>query len=145
MINKRFHSIYFLLGDIIGTVAIIELDVSPNGIFNTTATTSLRGGEWNLNGKKSFVINAKNADLFLVLAQTKVPDKCGDKVDAVTAFLIENDMNGIEIKESDVTLGCNGVQQSEVTFNNVELEKGKFIFNSLTTLLFRQRLCFLST
>lgn len=79
-----------------------------------------------MNGKKSFVINAKNADLFLVLAGTKVPDKCGDKVDSVTAFLIENDMNGVEVKESETTLGCNGVQQCEVTFSNVELLEGKY-------------------
>lgn len=96
----------------------------PNGFLNTTAGTSLRGGEWTLNGKKSFVINGKNADLFLVLAGTKVIDKLGDKVDAITAFLIENDMNGVEVKDSDRTLGCNGTQQCEVTFNNVELTEG---------------------
>ncbi|XP_037026659.1 acyl-CoA dehydrogenase, short-chain specific-like [Bradysia coprophila] len=79
-------------GDIFGTVAIIETDLPANGFLNTTAVTSLRGGEWTLNGKKSFVINGKSADLFLVLAGTKILDKVGDKVDSITAFLIENDM-----------------------------------------------------
>lgn len=107
-----------------GTIAIVETDLPPNGILNTTVRTSLRGGEWTLNGKKSFVINGKNADLFLVLAGTKVQDKVGDKVDGITAFLIENDMNGVEVKESENVLGCNGTQQCEVTFNNVELDQG---------------------
>lgn len=89
-----------------------------------------------MNGKKSFVINAKNADLFLVLAGTKILDKCGDKTDAVTAFLIENDMSGVEIKESEATLGCNGVQQCEITFNNVELGHGKNFLPSTNFLFF---------
>lgn len=80
-----------------------------------------------MNGKKSFVINAKNADLFLVLAGTKVDDKCGNKVDGVTAFLIESDMGGVEVKDSENTLGCNGVQQSEISFSNIELAQGKYI------------------
>lgn len=42
-------------------------------------------------------------------------------------------MPGVEIKESDVTLGCNGVQQCEVTFNNVELEKGKSLLRVTTS------------
>lgn len=59
------------------------------------------------------------------MAGTKILDKCGDKMDAVTVFLIENDMNGVEVKESENTLGCNGIQQCEVTFNGVELGQGK--------------------
>ncbi|KAJ6640067.1 Complex I assembly factor ACAD9, mitochondrial [Pseudolycoriella hygida] len=114
-------------GDILGTVAFIELDLCPNGIFNTTAKTSLKGGDWTLNGKKSFVINAKNADLFLVFAGTQISNKCGDKVDGMTAFLIESDMNGVEVKEGEETLGCNGVKQCDVTFNNVELGQAHVI------------------
>lgn len=77
-----------------------------------------------MNGKKSFVINGKNADLFLVLAGTKILDRLGDKMDSVTAFLIESDMKGVNVTESESTLGCNGVQHCDVTFNNVELDQG---------------------
>ncbi|KAG4080220.1 hypothetical protein HA402_008291 [Bradysia odoriphaga] len=114
-------------GDIFGTVAIIEAELPANGFLNTIAVTSLRGGEWTLKGKKSFVINGKSADLFLVLAGTKILDKVGDKIDSITAFLIENDMTGVEVKESERTLGCNGVQHCDVTFNNVELDEGHVI------------------
>lgn len=58
-------------------------------------------------------------------------------MDAVTAFLIENDMNGVEVKESENTLGCDGVQQCEVTFSNVELGEGKY-FTGLFNVLFLQ-------
>lgn len=109
-------------------MAIVESEIATTGLLNTTAVTSRRGGDWTLNGKKSFVINSNNADLFLVLAGTKISDKVGDKVDSVTLFLIENDMKGVEIKESQDTLGCNGVQQCEVTFNNVELQQGEICY-----------------
>lgn len=126
--NGQFaHRLLFRIhftGDIVGTVGIMESEIASKGIFNTTAVRSLRGGDWTLNGKKSFVINGKNADLILILAGTKILDKLGDKIDAVTAFLIETDMNGVEVKESPDTIGCNGIQQCEVNFNGVEIGEG---------------------
>lgn len=59
------------------------------------------------------------------MAQTRAPDVVGDMGDTITAFLIDRSTPGITVSERDNTIGCNGVYQSKVIFDQVPVTNGK--------------------
>lgn len=132
-------------GEFIATTAFQECNSIEQTGFNTRAEYDDDYSEWCLNGMsavvcclwfclirwnlfsgtKSFVANAPNANLFLVLAQTIVSDRQGDMKDSLTLFLVDKSMPGIEIHKEDKTIGLNNALQSKVTFNDIVIPKGK--------------------
>ena len=56
-----------------------------------------KGSYFELNGKKIFITNAKEASLFLVFANLN--PELGYK--GITAFLVEKDMPGIFLRKKD--------------------------------------------
>lgn len=76
-------------------------------------------------GTKSFVINANVANLFLVLAETQVSDRLGDKNNALTIFLVDSSLPGVNIHPTENKIGLLDSNQARVTFKNVILKKGK--------------------
>lgn len=76
-------------------------------------------------GTKSFVINAAQANFYIVFAQTRTVDLLGDTNDSLTAFLVDGSLPGVSIAEKDETIGCKDVYQSSVNFKNVQLSPGK--------------------
>ena len=100
-------------GEIIGAFAISEPNAGsdPNSV-ETTATLS--GDTYVLQGTKKWITFGQIAGLFLVLA------KVGDKA---TAFLVERDTPGVEIKPLHGMLGMRGSMLAEVTFKECRLPK----------------------
>lgn len=108
-------------GELIGSVAFYEADASPTGIFTTRAKSA--DDTWLLSGQKSCVVNAPNANLFVVFAQTWSADRLGEPSDTVTAFLVDRTAHGVRVMEREATVGTVGVPQSSVRLDNVVLGK----------------------
>lgn len=117
--QKRNYLPRLASGELIGTVAFYEAEASPTGIFSTIGKQT--DETWLLNGEKSCVVNAPNASLFVVFAQTLSADRCGDLCDSVTAFLVEKSASGVKLLERDGTVGTTGVPQSSIQLEKVVL------------------------
>lgn len=84
-------------------------------IKSTETKASYIDGKWVINGSKQWVINGKQANIFLVLAKTM--DECNrpeSDVNFFTAFLVNKFNNGIDvISDGD---------HFNVSFNNVQAD-----------------------
>lgn len=112
-------------GELIGTVGFYEAESCSTGIFTTRGKKT--DDTWLLSGRKSCVINAPNANLFLVFAQTLSADRLGDLHDSVTAFLVERSASGVKVAERETTVGTCGVPQASVELDNVVLSKAHVV------------------
>lgn len=73
-------------------------------------------GKWRLNGTKSFISNARNADFLIVIAVTDPEKKARG---GMTAFLVDRDVPGLSIPTSFPMIG--EYHPYEVHLNDVEL------------------------
>ncbi|BBH52601.1 acyl-CoA dehydrogenase [Fluviispira sanaruensis] len=78
-----------------------------------------KGNHYELNGKKVFITNAKEASLFLVFAN--VNPELGYK--GITAFFVEKEMPGVSLGRKETKLGIRASSTCEVIFENVKVPK----------------------
>jgi alkylation response protein AidB-like acyl-CoA dehydrogenase len=77
------------------------------------------GTHYRLNGKKVFITNAKEADIFIVFANIN-PD-AGYK--GITAFIVEKGMPGFALGKKEVKLGIRASSTCEVIFEDCRIPK----------------------
>lgn len=98
--------------------AVAWSEASPNrerAGFSTTATRD--GDDWLVRGEKAFVLNAEDAELFVVFAQVD-PD-AGWK--GFGAFVVARDAEGVRVAPRQTTLGLDAVGASSVSFDAVRV------------------------
>jgi alkylation response protein AidB-like acyl-CoA dehydrogenase len=83
------------------------------------------GGQYLLNGKKSFVTNGGVADKYVVFAKTD-PAK-GRR--GISAFLVNKDSEGIVYNSKDDKIGMRGIPSCSIVFRNVPVAKGNLLGN----------------
>jgi len=71
------------------------------------------------------VINGFSADLFLVFAKTLVEEKNGEKVEKVSAFLVEKDF--VEVNEAYKMIGLDSTQTCTIHLKDCEVPFGNLI------------------
>lgn len=113
--QKRNYLPSLASGECISSFCIYE---SKHGydIQNNETKASQINGKWVINGSKQWVLNAKQANIFLVLAKTM--DECNrpeSEHNFFTAFLVKKSQN------SDIKISSEGDHYS-VTLNNVEAD-----------------------
>lgn len=84
-------------------------------------------GICHIVGTKSFVVNAANANLFLVTAQTEVSDRKGDKKNAFSIFLVDSNLPGIRRHGKIRTIGRTNLYQASIRLEDVILSKGEML------------------
>ncbi len=82
-----------------------------------------KGTHFELNGKKIFITNAKEASLFLVFANIN-PD-LGYK--GITAFFVDKELGGVSLGRKESKLGIRASSTCEVIFENVKVPKENVI------------------
>ncbi len=83
---------------------------SDAGTMATTAEK--KGGEYVLNGSKTFITNAGEADLYLVFAKTRKGPSC---------FVVESPNSGLSFGSDMKKLGMRGSRTSEVLFSDCRI------------------------
>ena len=81
------------------------------------------GSHWRLEGKKIFITNAKEANIFVVFANIN-PEQ-GYK--GITAFVCERGMPGFSVGKKEVKLGIRASSTCEVILDNVKVPKENVI------------------
>ncbi|AGH81313.1 acyl-CoA dehydrogenase domain-containing protein [Psychromonas sp. CNPT3] len=132
----------FRLGKI-SAFALTEPEVgSDPAKMETTATLSDDGKHYYINGLKLWCTNGLIADVLVVMAKTE--DKIlssGEKIQQISAFIVEREYPGIEILHRCDFMGIRGIENGLLKFNNVKvpveniiLGKGKGLKLALATL-----------
>jgi hypothetical protein len=113
--QKKTYLPQLASGELIASPCVYESEHGYD-VQNTTTTASYKNGKWVINGSKQWVVNGKQANIFLVFAKTM--DECNRPESGsnfFTVFLVKNSPNnGIKIIDDG--------DNSSVSFNNVQAD-----------------------
>lgn len=102
----------------VGSYCLTEAN-SGSDAFAMKARAFDGGDHWRLQGKKIFITNAKEAEIFVVFANIN-PEQ-GYK--GITAFIVERNMPGFAIGKKEVKLGIRASSTCEVLLDDVKVPK----------------------
>jgi alkylation response protein AidB-like acyl-CoA dehydrogenase len=110
-------------GNMISTACITEAHCGSDiRNIQTTATVSdTDPNTYVINGKKMWVTNGLNADVFLVYCKTKERHTSDDYDDRFSFFLVHRDTPGVTISPPISTLGLRGLGLTHVEFKDVKV------------------------
>jgi alkylation response protein AidB-like acyl-CoA dehydrogenase len=106
----------------IGSYCLTEPN-SGSDAFAMKARAFDEGSHWRLEGKKIFITNAKEANIFVVFAN--INPEIGYK--GITAFICERGMPGFSVGKKEVKLGIRASSTCEVLLDNVKVPKENVI------------------
>ncbi len=106
----------------VGSYCLTEPN-SGSDAFAMKARATDRGDHWQLDGKKIFITNAKEADIFIVFAN--INPESGYK--GITGFIVERDMPGFAIGKKEKKLGIRASSTCEVLLNGVKVPKSNIL------------------
>jgi len=112
------HALYFpkLASKWVGAYALSEAG-SGSDAFALSCRATDRGDHWELTGRKLWITNAAEADLFIILA-TVDPAK-GYK--GITAFLVERTFPGFQVGKKEDKLGIRASSTCELILEGVRV------------------------
>ncbi|ESO10212.1 hypothetical protein HELRODRAFT_185321 [Helobdella robusta] len=92
---------------------------SDLSMVDSTANLSEDGSHYLINGQKTWVQNATNADVFIVFAKTNVSAKQDKVEEKVTVFLVERE--GVKVSEPYQTIGLKDVSVHTITLEDTKV------------------------
>jgi alkylation response protein AidB-like acyl-CoA dehydrogenase len=107
-----------LATDTVGAYALSEAG-SGSDAFSLTCRATDRGDHWSLTGRKLWITNALEADLFIVFAT--VNPEAGYK--GITAFLVERGFDGFQVGKKENKLGIRASSTCEIVLENCRVPK----------------------
>ena len=111
-----------LASNTIGAYALSEAG-SGSDAFALSTRASERGDEWLLNGRKLWITNASEADLFIVFA-TANPD-AGYR--GITAFLVERGSAGFAVGRKEDKLGIRASSTCELLLDDCRVPRANVL------------------
>jgi len=105
-----------LAADTVGAYALSEAGSGSDAFSLQTRADEVEGG-YRLNGRKLWISNAREAELFLVFA-TLDP---GAGYRGITAFLVEKGTPGLTVGRKEDKLGIRASSTCELTLDNCEV------------------------
>ena len=78
------------------------------------------GDDWVLNGTKCWISGVAQADWYTVFAKTS-DDVTARNHDAITAFIVEREWDGVEVGALDRKMGVRGVDTGELLLDGVRV------------------------
>ena len=105
-----------LCRDQVGAYALSEPG-SGSDAFALATRAPARDGGYRLNGRKLFITNAQEADIFVVFAT--VDPAAGYK--GITAFIVERGMPGFKVAKKENKLGIRASSTCELSLADVEV------------------------
>jgi short-chain 2-methylacyl-CoA dehydrogenase len=107
-----------LAGEIVGAYALSEAG-SGSDAFALATRAEEKGDHWLLNGRKLWITNAAEAELFIVFANVK--PEAGYK--GITAFLIERDFPGFSVGKKEDKTGIRASSTCELMLDDCQVPK----------------------
>ena len=111
-----------LAGGAVGAYALSEAG-SGSDAFALAARAEQRGDEFVLNGRKLWITNGAEAELFLVFAT--VDPAAGHK--GITCFVVERGAEGFSVPRKEDKLGIRASSTCELVFDGVRVPRGQIL------------------
>jgi alkylation response protein AidB-like acyl-CoA dehydrogenase len=105
-----------LTSDTVGAYALSEPS-SGSDAFGLTTRAERRGDSWILTGRKMWITNGAEAEIYVLFANTD--PSVGYK--GITAFLVERDMPGFSVGRKEDKLGIRASSTTELILDGVEV------------------------
>ena len=102
----------------VGSYALSEAD-SGSDAFALQTRAEDKGDHWLLNGRKLWITNGKESNLFIVIAT--VDPSAGYK--GITAFLVEKDFPGFSVGKKEDKLGIRASSTTELILDDCKVPK----------------------
>ena len=111
-----------LASNAIGAYALSEAG-SGSDAFALATRAAEQGGDWVLTGRKLWITNANEADIFIVFANVN-PD---DGYRGITAFIVERGAEGFSVGKKEDKLGIRASSTCELLFEGCRVPKGSVL------------------
>jgi len=124
--NERLLARYLpkiMSGEILCAFLLTEPEVGTDAASIRTRAEE-RNGSWILQGEKSWVTNSKNADLFILFAQSSP----GSGAKGIIGFLFESRREGVERGKPYDMLGAHAMGAADVLFSGCAVEADSVAF-----------------
>jgi alkylation response protein AidB-like acyl-CoA dehydrogenase len=108
--------------DTIGAYALSEAGSGSDAFAMTTRATE-RDGEWALTGRKLWITNGNEANLFIVFAN--VNPEAGYR--GITAFLVERGFSGFTVGKKEDKLGIRASSTCELLFDGCRVPRANVL------------------
>ena len=105
-------------GEHVGALAMSEPGAGSDVVGAMACHAEKRGDYWVANGSKMWITNGPDADTLIVYMRTAPKDQ-GSK--AMTAFIVEKEMNGFSTAQKLDKLGMRGSNTCELVFEDCEI------------------------
>ncbi len=110
-------------GKMLSSCAMFEPGQTTDiAVLSTTAVKE--GGEWVINGEKSYVINGGTAGFYVVLCQT---DPAAQPGKGLSMLLVEAGQPGLTVTPVDYKLGLRNTATADLKFENVRVPEGHLL------------------
>ena len=106
----------------LGAFALTEPGAGTDAQGVQTKAVKDEEGNWVINGSKCFITNGKEADVYVIFAQTGTKlDKKGRTQKVFTAFILEKGMPGFTFGTKENKMGIRASATYELVFNDVKV------------------------
>jgi alkylation response protein AidB-like acyl-CoA dehydrogenase len=105
-----------LTGGTVGAYALSEPG-SGSDAFGMTSRAEQRGDKWILSGRKMWITNGAEAQIYVVFANANP----GAGYKGITAFIVERDFPGFAVGKKEDKLGIRASSTTELILDNVEV------------------------
>lgn len=120
------------LGELLGAYCLSEPG-SGSDAANILTKAEDKGDHFILNGTKAWISNGKEADLYIVFAQTDpvetIHELSQPKHKGITAFIVEKNMPGVSFGKLEDKLGIRASSTCQVILDNVKVPKENILGN----------------
>lgn len=121
--QKRKYLVPVLSGEKIGSMAITETKGGSNALGARTVARA-EGGDYVINGTKTFITNAPIADFILVLTRTSGAER---EVEGGTWFIVERGTPGLDVGKPFDKLGMRSSPTAEVFLQDVRVDAAQVL------------------
>jgi alkylation response protein AidB-like acyl-CoA dehydrogenase len=116
--QKQKYLTKLATGEKLGAFCLSEPEAGSDATSQRT-TAFEKEDHYILNGTKNWITNGKNADIYLVIAQT-YPEKGHH---GINAFIVEKGWKGFDIGPKEHKMGIRGSDTHSLMFNEVKVPK----------------------
>ncbi|NLI94112.1 MAG: acyl-CoA dehydrogenase [Peptococcaceae bacterium] len=122
--QKKSYLSSLITGEKLGAFALAEPGAAP-GAGPNKLTAVKDGGDYILNGRKSYVANGGQADFYLVFGVTDEEDPSR----RMSSFIIETQTPGFSVTRTIGKMGQRACPWAELSFENVRVTAGQLLGN----------------
>jgi len=122
--QKKFYLTSMVRGEMLGAFAITER-TGGSDVVSTKTEAKTKGDEYVLNGEKSYITNAGQADLYVILASTDRTK--GSK--GLSAIMLEKDTKGLRFGKTEDLIGMRGISIGQILIEDCSVPRTNLIGN----------------